>query len=74
MRRGWQSLAARMVASSQATWSGNTLGRFRCGVLRNPVMDLGLMIHVSDIPDWVYIEAWGHQGALPCACLMACFP
>ena len=40
---------------------GQHPGRFRCGVLRNPVMDLGLMVHVSDIPDWVFIEAWGPQ-------------
>ena len=33
--------------------------RFRCAVLRNPVCDLSLMIHVSDIPDWCYVEAWG---------------
>ena len=32
---------------------------FRAGILRNPVLDLGLMIFCSDIPDWVYIEAWG---------------
>jgi len=30
-------------------------------VLRNPVMDLGLMIHCSDIPDWCYIEAFGSK-------------
>lgn len=45
--------------------TGNLVGqhpeRFRCGVLRNPVMDLSLMIHVSDIPDWCYIEAWGSE-------------
>jgi acylaminoacyl-peptidase len=38
---------------------GQHAGRFRCGVLRNPVMDLSLMVHVSDIPDWVFVEAWG---------------
>ena len=50
--------------------TGNLVGqhpaRFRCGVLRNPVMDLGLMIHVSDIPDWVYIEAWGPKARTCC--------
>ena len=44
---------------------GQHPGRFRCGVLRNPVMDLGLMIHVSDIPDWVYVEAWGTEARSP---------
>ncbi|KAK9803410.1 hypothetical protein WJX72_008476 [[Myrmecia] bisecta] len=33
--------------------------RFKCAVLRNPVCDLTLMIHVSDIPDWIYVEAYG---------------
>ena len=45
--------------------TGNLVGQypsaFKCGVLRNPVMDLGLMIHCSDIPDWCYIEAFGCQ-------------
>ena len=45
--------------------TGNLLGRhadrFRAGLARNPVMDLSLMIHVSDIPDWCYVEAWGVQ-------------
>ena len=48
---------------------GQHAGRFRCGVLRNPVMDLGLMVHVSDIPDWVFIEAWG-----PTVRAAACIP
>ncbi|KAK9836232.1 hypothetical protein WJX84_008783 [Apatococcus fuscideae] len=47
--------------------TGNLLGRhadrFRAGLARNPVMDLSLMIHVSDIPDWCYVEAWGVQEA-----------
>lgn len=45
--------------------TGNLLGRhaerFRAGLARNPVMDLSLMIHVSDIPDWCYVEAYGVQ-------------
>jgi len=45
--------------------TGNLVGQypssFKCGVLRNPVMDLGLMIHCSDIPDWCYIEAFGSK-------------
>ena len=45
--------------------TGNLVGqypsRFKCAVLRNPVMDISLMIHVSDIPDWTYVEAFGSQ-------------
>lgn len=37
--------------------------RFKCGILRNPVCDISLMIHVSDIPDWCYCEAWGSEEA-----------
>ncbi|KAK9862725.1 hypothetical protein WJX84_011555 [Apatococcus fuscideae] len=47
--------------------TGNLLGRhadrFKAGLARNPVMDLSLMIHVSDIPDWCYVEAFGVQEA-----------
>ncbi len=50
--------------------TGNLVGqhaaRFRCGVLRNPVMDISLMAHVSDIPDWCFVEAWGSQVWKPC--------
>ena len=49
--------------------TGNLVGQypdaFKCGVLRNPVMDLGLMIHCSDIPDWTYVEAFGSKVPLP---------
>ena len=45
--------------------TGNLVGqypdRFKCAVLRIPVMDISLMIHVSDIPDWTYVEAFGSQ-------------
>ncbi|KAL4858184.1 Acylamino-acid-releasing enzyme 1 [Chlorella vulgaris] len=37
---------------------------FKCAVLRNPVCDLSLMIHVSDIPDWCFVEAWGSAEGL----------
>lgn len=43
--------------------TGNLVGqhpeRFCCGVLRNPVMDISLMVGVSDIPDWCFVEATG---------------
>ena len=42
---------------------GQHPARFRAGALRNPVMDVSLMVHVSDIPDWCYCEAWGVAGA-----------
>eukprot|EP00191_Tetraselmis_sp_GSL018_P007403 CAMPEP_0177612022 /NCGR_PEP_ID=MMETSP0419_2-20121207/20928_1 /TAXON_ID=582737 /ORGANISM="Tetraselmis sp., Strain GSL018" /LENGTH=750 /DNA_ID=CAMNT_0019108041 /DNA_START=128 /DNA_END=2378 /DNA_ORIENTATION=- len=32
---------------------------FRAGILRNPVVDLGLMVFSSDIPDWTFVESWG---------------
>lgn len=45
--------------------TGNLVGqhpdRFRCGVLRNPVMDISLMVNVSDIPDWCFVEATGSK-------------
>lgn len=34
---------------------------FAAGVLRNPVLDISAMIHLSDIPDWCYIEAYGTE-------------
>jgi hypothetical protein len=40
---------------------GQAPGAFKAGVLRNPVCDLSLMIHVSDIPDWCFVEAWGTE-------------
>eukprot|EP01025_Chloroclados_australasicus_P040972 TRINITY_DN4314_c0_g1_i6.p1 TRINITY_DN4314_c0_g1~~TRINITY_DN4314_c0_g1_i6.p1 ORF type:complete len:793 (-),score=68.90 TRINITY_DN4314_c0_g1_i6:299-2455(-) len=43
--------------------TGHLMGQhsdaFRCGILLNPVCDLSLMIHVTDIPDWCYTEAFG---------------
>jgi len=38
---------------------GQRPDRFRAAVLRNPVCNLALMAGVSDIPDWVYVEALG---------------
>lgn len=49
--------------------TGNLVGQypdcFRCGVLRNPVMDISLMISVSDIPDWCFVEATGSKVSHP---------
>lgn len=45
--------------------AGHLLGQhpssFAGAVMRNPVLDLSVMVHLSDIPDWCYIEAWGCQ-------------
>ena len=53
--------------------TGNLVGqhpdRFRCGVLRNPVMDISLMISVSDIPDWCFVEATGSKVLSSPSCL-----
>jgi len=38
---------------------GQHAGRFRAGIMRNPVLDLSLMTHLTDIPDWCYFEAFG---------------
>ena len=55
--------------------TGNLVGqhpdRFRCGVLRNPVMDLSLMVNVSDIPDWCFVEATGSKVPLAKTPLLA---
>ena len=55
--------------------TGNLVGqhpdRFCCGVLRNPVMDISLMISVSDIPDWCSVEATGSKVILPACHLPA---
>lgn len=39
--------------------AGQHPAAFRAAVLRNPVLDLSVMVHLSDIPDWCYVEAWG---------------
>ena len=45
--------------------TGHLLGqypdRFKCGVLRNPVLDIALMSQISDIPDWCFIEGFGSK-------------
>lgn len=35
--------------------------RFVVGALLNPVVNLVHMVHVSDIPDWVFVEAFGSK-------------
>jgi acylaminoacyl-peptidase len=43
---------------------GQHPGRFKCAVMRNPVCDLSLMVGLSDIPDWCFLEAWGSEEGL----------
>eukprot|EP00884_Botryococcus_braunii_P019747 jgi/Botrbrau1/6456/Bobra.0034s0031.1 len=40
---------------------GQHPGSFQAAVLRNPVLDISLMAHVTDIPDWCFVETWGTQ-------------
>lgn len=59
-----------MGGSHGKTLTGNLVGQYpaaealACGVPRNPDVDLGLMIHCSDTPDCLYIEAFGSKGKL----------
>jgi hypothetical protein len=45
--------------------SGHLMGqhpqRFKCAGLRNPVLNIALMVGVTDIPDWCFIETYGTQ-------------
>ncbi len=42
-----------------ASLVGQYPDEFAAAVLRNPVCDLSAMVHITDITDWVFIEAWG---------------
>ena len=35
--------------------------RFKAAGLRNPVLNIALMVGVTDIPDWTYIETFGTE-------------
>ena len=43
-------------ATSAGFLTGHLLGQhpeaFRCGILRNPVLNIALMVYQSDITDW----------------------
>lgn len=45
--------------------SGHLMGqypqRFKCAGLRNPVLNIALMVGVTDIPDWCFIETYGTE-------------
>ncbi len=64
---GWvdESRVAVVGGSHGGFLAGHLVGqhptRFRAAALRNPVLDISLMVHVSDIPDWTFIETWGTE-------------
>lgn len=45
--------------------TGHLLGQhstaFKAGVVRNPVCNISLMVHLTDIPDWCFVETWGTE-------------
>lgn len=51
--------------------SGHLMGqypqRFKCAGLRNPVLNIALMVGVTDIPDWCFIETYGTEVSMVCA-------
>eukprot|EP00879_Flechtneria_rotunda_P013504 GHRR01014100.1.p1 GENE.GHRR01014100.1~~GHRR01014100.1.p1 ORF type:complete len:881 (+),score=271.51 GHRR01014100.1:318-2645(+) len=60
-----KSQAAVVGGSHGGFLSGHLMGqypdRFKCAGLRNPVLNIALMVGVTDIPDWCYIEAYGTE-------------
>lgn len=42
--------------------------QFAAAVLRNPVCDLSAMVHITDITDWVFVEAWGSKEGMARVC------
>jgi len=48
--------------------SGHLIGQypqsFKSAVMRNPVCNISLMVHLTDIPDWCFIETYGTSEGL----------
>ncbi len=40
---------------------GQFPARWRCAGLRNPVLNIALMVGITDIPDWCYVETFGTE-------------
>lgn len=64
---GWADpkRAAVVGGSHGGFLTGHLVGQhpaaFRCGGLRNPVLNIALMVGLTDIPDWCYVEAFGTE-------------
>eukprot|EP00742_Colponemidia_sp_Colp-10_P005480 GILJ01005855.1.p1 GENE.GILJ01005855.1~~GILJ01005855.1.p1 ORF type:complete len:790 (-),score=131.91 GILJ01005855.1:155-2479(-) len=40
---------------------GQQSGRFKAAIMRNPVINLPMMVGTTDIPDWCYVEGLGQE-------------
>jgi hypothetical protein len=60
-----RSRAAVCGGSHGGFLSGHLMGqhpdRFKCAGLRNPVLNIALMVGVTDIPDWCFVETYGTE-------------
>eukprot|EP00891_Asterochloris_glomerata_P009161 jgi/Astpho2/9161/Aster-07805 len=66
-KTGWinEKQVGAMGGSHGGFLTGHLLGQhpeaFCCGILQNPVLNIALMVHQSDITDWCFVETWGSQ-------------
>lgn len=44
------------------SYMGQAPDKFVAAAVRNPVCNLELMVGTTDISDWCYVEAYGHDG------------
>jgi hypothetical protein len=66
-----QSYPRRLCQKQKGHLVGQFPERWRCAGLRNPVLNIALMVGLSDIPDWCYVEVLGtevRRGLLQCVC------